>query len=112
MVLAEGGTAGPPTGHMVVVVRSKTIEGPRENSLHQPGRANGFARRVLVVQGVRYAVEAPDGTWFLVYRAYENGFYNLGRQTLLEPVEWTADGWFRATGVDVSALIESRMGRP
>ena len=28
MVLAEGGTAGPPTGHMIVAARSKTIEGP------------------------------------------------------------------------------------
>ncbi len=31
----------------------------------------------------------------MVYHAYENGFYNLGRQTLLEPIEWTGDGWFR-----------------
>lgn len=32
MVLAEGGTAGPPTSHMVIAARSKTIEGPWENS--------------------------------------------------------------------------------
>ena len=25
----------------------------------------------------------------------ENGHYNLGRQTLFEPVEWTRDGWFK-----------------
>jgi xylan 1,4-beta-xylosidase len=25
----------------------------------------------------------------------------LGRQALLEPIEWTADGWFRAAGGDV-----------
>ncbi len=36
MVLAEGGTAGPPTGHMIVAARSKTIEGPWENSPHNP----------------------------------------------------------------------------
>jgi len=28
MILAEGGTAGPPTSHMVVAARSKTIGGP------------------------------------------------------------------------------------
>jgi beta-xylosidase len=28
MVLAEGGTAGPPTGHMIVAARAKTLEGP------------------------------------------------------------------------------------
>lgn len=31
-VLAEGGTAGPPTSHMVIAARSKTIERPWENS--------------------------------------------------------------------------------
>ena len=36
MVLAEGGTAGPPTGHMIVAARSKTIEGPWENSPYNP----------------------------------------------------------------------------
>ena len=36
MVLAEGGTAGPPTSHMVIAARSKTIEGPWENSPVQP----------------------------------------------------------------------------
>ena len=29
---------------------------------------------------------------------FENGFRTLGRQALLEPVEWTADGWLRAKG--------------
>src|SRR5580698_7910575 len=34
----------------------------------------------------------------MIYHGYENGFRTLGRQTLLEPVEWTADGWFHAKG--------------
>jgi len=34
----------------------------------------------------------------MVYHGYENGFRTLGRQTLLEPIEWTSDGWFRAKG--------------
>ena len=28
MILAEGGTAGPPTGHMIVSARSRSIHGP------------------------------------------------------------------------------------
>ena len=36
MILAEGGTAGPPTGHMIVSARSKSIHGPWENSPHNP----------------------------------------------------------------------------
>ena len=38
----------------------------------------------------------------MVYHAYENGFRTLGRQTLLEPIEWTDDGWFRPKGGDLS----------
>ena len=110
MVLAEGGTAGPPTGHMVVAARSKTIEGPWENSPYNPVVRTVSRGEHWWSKGHGTLVEAPDGTWFLVYHAYENGFYNLGRQTLLEPVEWTADGWFRATGVDVSAPIRKPDG--
>ena len=38
----------------------------------------------------------------MLYHGYENSFWTLGRQTLLDPVEWTPDGWFRALGGDLS----------
>jgi beta-xylosidase len=41
----------------------------------------------------------------MVYHAYENGFYNLGRQTLLEPIEWLNDGWFRPAAADAAQPI-------
>jgi beta-xylosidase len=31
----------------------------------------------------------------VVYHAIQNAHRNLGRQTLMEPVEWTDDGWWR-----------------
>ena len=37
--------------------------------------------------------KGPRGDWWLVYHGYENGYRTLGRQVLLEPVEWTEDGW-------------------
>jgi beta-xylosidase len=40
-------------------------------------------------------VEAADGSWWMTAHGYENGFRGLGRQTLLLPIEWTNDGWFR-----------------
>ena len=103
MVLAEGGTAGPPTSHMVVVARSRSIEGPWENSPYNPIIRTTSRDEHWWSKGHATPVEGPDGRWYVVYHAYENGFYNLGRQTLLEPVEWTPDGWLRATGADVSA---------
>ncbi len=55
-------------------------------------------------------VEGPAGDWWMVYHGYENGFRTLGRQTLLEPMEWTADGWFRATGGDLSRPLPKPRG--
>ncbi len=40
-------------------------------------------------------IDDGRGGWYVVYHAYENGHRNLGRHTLIEPVEWTADGWFK-----------------
>jgi len=105
MVLAEGGTAGPPTGHMIVAARSKSIEGPWENSPHNPILRTQSAEERWWSKGHGTLVEGPAGDWFVVYHAYENGFYNLGRQTLLEPIEWTNDGWFRTTGAGADRLI-------
>lgn len=105
MVLAEGGTAGPPTGHMIVSARSKSIDGPWEHSPYNPVIRTWSARERWWSKGHGSLVEGPGGNWYIVYHAYENGFQTLGRQTLLEPVEWTADGWFRPTGFDVARPI-------
>ena len=55
-------------------------------------------------------VEGPAGDWWMVYHGYENGFWTLGRQTLLDPIEWTRDGWFRAKGGDLSKPIAKPRG--
>ena len=110
MVLAEGGTAGPPTGHMIVAARSKTIEGPWENSPHNPILRTQSKDERWWSKGHGTLVEDRAGKWWMVYHAYENGFYTLGRQTLLEPIEWTADGWFRAAGADPARPIAKPAG--
>jgi beta-xylosidase len=106
MVLAEGGTSGPPTSHMVIMARSKSLDGPWENSPYNPVVRTRSAAEKWWSRGHATLVEGPDGKqWYLVYHAYENGFYNLGRHTLLEPVEWTEDGWVKASGYDVARPI-------
>ena len=42
--------------------------------------------------------EDAKGKWWMVFHAYENGFYNKGRQTLMVPIEWTKDGWYKIPG--------------
>ncbi len=111
MVLAEGGTGGPATSHMVIMARSRSIDGPWENSPYNPVVRTQSAAEKWWSRGHATLVEGPDGEqWYLVYHAYENGYYNLGRQTLLEPVEWTEDGWIKAQGYDVSRPIPMPAG--
>lgn len=103
---AEGGTAGPPTSHMVVVARSKSIDGPWENSPYNPIIHTYDKADRWWSKGHGSLIDTPDGNWYIVYHAYENGYTGLGRQTLMEPVEMTEDGWFKAKeGVDIEKPI-------
>lgn len=113
MITAVGGTAGPPTGHMVIVARSKSIHGPWENDPANPLVRTQTAAEKWWSRGHATLVEGPGGDWWMVYHGYENGYWTLGRQTLLDPVEWTKDGWFRAKGGDLSQPIRKpSKGKP
>lgn len=94
-ISAQGGTAGPPTSHMVVVARSKSVHGPWENSPYNPIVHTYSANDNWWSKGHGTLIDDVNGNWWIVYHAYANGYHTLGRQTLLEPVEWTADGWYR-----------------
>jgi xylan 1,4-beta-xylosidase len=102
MFSGQGGTAGPPTSHMVVVARSRSIDGPWENCPKNPIVRTKSAAEPWWSRGHATPVQGPAGDWWLVYHGYENGLRTLGRQMLLEPIEWTADDWPRALGGDIS----------
>ncbi|HXG81642.1 MAG TPA: family 43 glycosylhydrolase, partial [Sphingomicrobium sp.] len=102
LITAVGGTSGPPTSHMVIAARSKSIHGPWEHCPHNPLVRTRSKGEPWWSRGHASLVEGPAGDWWMVYHGYENGFRTLGRQTLLEPIEWTSDGWFRAKGGDLS----------
>lgn len=92
---AEGGTAGPATSHMVVSARSKSPYGPWENSPYNPVVHTTSRAERWWSQGHGTLVDDIGGNWWILYHGYEKGFHTLGRQTLMLPVEWTPDGWFR-----------------
>ncbi|BDI33548.1 xylosidase/arabinosidase [Capsulimonas corticalis] len=96
LICAEGGTSGPPTSHMSVVARSRSPLGPWENSPHNPLIHTYSEDETWWSVGHGTLVDTPDGRWYFVYHGYRNGFKSLGRHTLLEPIEWTDDGWPRA----------------
>ena len=95
MTVAEGGTAGPATGHMVISARSKSPLGPWENSPYNPIiRAKSNTEKWWSV-GHSTIFEDASGKWWMIFHGYENGHYNMGRQTMLAPIEWTKDGWYK-----------------
>ena len=91
---AEGGTAGPPTSHMVVEARSKSIMGPWEHAPFNPLLRTLSRDERWWSKGHGSVVDTPDGRLFMVFHAYENGYQTLGRQTLLRELE-LKDGWLR-----------------
>ena len=93
LICAEGGTAGPPTSHMSVVARSTSPLGPWENSPHNPLIHTYSADEAWWSVGHGTLVSTPDDRWYFVYHGYRNGLQTLGRQVLMEPIEWTPDGW-------------------
>lgn len=111
MILAVGGTAGPPTGHMVIHARSKSIDGPWVNSPHNPIVRTESAAEKWWSRGHATLVEGPtEDDWYMMYHGYENGYHTLGRQTLLEPVKWTEDGWLLTKDYDMSQPIPKPKG--
>ncbi len=110
MILAAGGTAGPPTGHMVIAARSKSIDGPWEHHPRNPLVHTRSKAEKWWSRGHATLVEGPAGDWWSVYHGYENGFWTLGRQTLLAPVTWSADGWFDFGGGDLSKPLPKPRG--
>lgn len=115
LVSAVGGTAGPPTGHMVIVARSRSVDGPWENHPRNPiARTTDSGERwwsrghATLVPGPGSAAAADD--WWMISHGYENGYRTLGRQILLEPVRWTEDGWPEAAIRDPAAAIEAPHG--
>ncbi len=109
LVSAEGGTAGPPTSHMVVVARSKSALGPWENSPYNPLVHTYSADEAWWSKGHGTLIDDADGNWYIVYHAYRNGFHTLGRSTIIESVEWTKDGWPVLTEPDGAKWVNDGM---
>jgi len=111
LTVAEGGTAGPATSHMVVSARSRSPYGPWENSpynpiVHTDNRADRWWS-----QGHGTLVDDIKGHYWIMFHGYEQNFHTLGRQTLMLPVEWTSDKWFIVpAGVTSSADIHIPSG--
>ena len=107
LTVAQGGTAGPPTGHMIASSRSRTPYGPWEHSPYNPVVKTSDVSEKWASMGHGSLVDTPEGDWYIIFHAYDNQNRNMGRQVLMLPVEWTEDGWFRVPpGIDPAGRIK------
>ena len=93
LFLAEGGT-GP--GHRVSVARSKELMGNYEPCPYNPIMRQIDEKAAIQRCGHGKPVCTQNGEWYMVYlcgRKVEGSYSILGRETALDPVTWTADGW-------------------
>lgn len=93
LFLAEGGT-GP--GHRITVARSKTLMGNYEPCPYNPIMRQMDEKAAIQRAGHGKPVCTQNGEWYMVYlcgRMIGDGYSMLGRETALDPITWTADGW-------------------
>lgn len=89
---AEGGTGA---GHMITCARSRAIDGPYTpcpfNPILTAPREGGY----LAHAGHGKPVSLPDGRWAMPYLCVRDveGMTLMGRETAVDPLEWTPDGW-------------------
>lgn len=90
---AEGGT-GP--GHRITVSRSKELFGVYEPCPYNPIMRQEDPLAPIQRCGHGKPVMTPNGEWYMVYlcgRQIDGKYSMLGRETALDPITWTADGW-------------------
>ncbi len=96
LFLAEGGT-GP--GHRITVARSKELFGNYEPCPYNPIMRQQDEKAGIQRCGHGKPVCTQNGEWYMVYlcgrRLKREGqsFSILGRETALDPITWTLDGW-------------------
>lgn len=101
LLTAEGGTRWD---HAVTMARSKSLFGPYEVDPANPIVTSRY-NSDLPLQRAGHAdlVETSSGEWYMVHlcgRPLSSTVRkcNLGRETAIQKVEWTEDGWLRLVG--------------
>jgi len=97
LMVAEGGTGWE---HAVTVARSRQIEGPYETDPRGSMlTSQGSPRTALQKAGHGSLVQTQTGEWYLAHLCArpvcEHRRCVLGRETAIQRVEWTSEGWLR-----------------
>ncbi|WP_053228322.1 family 43 glycosylhydrolase [Spirochaeta cellobiosiphila] len=91
--VSEGGTG---RNHQIAVARSRNLLGPYENCPYNPILHQKDPDHPIQRSGHGKLLKAPDGRWFILYltgRMVDQQYSILGRESSLDEVTWTGDGW-------------------
>lgn len=93
-IVAEGGTG---YGHGINVARSTELFGEYEECPYNPVMRQTDPEKLIQRAGHGKLVEDTNGDWWAFYlcgRRNGGNYTTLGRETAVDPVTWTDDGWF------------------
>lgn len=92
LLISEGGTE---RSHMITMARSKEITGPYESCPSNPVLTNRSLGLSIEAVGHADMVQDQNGNWWAVCLGTRTFAYppkhNLGRETMLVPVDWSGD---------------------
>ncbi len=112
LFLAEGGT-GP--GHRITAARSRTLHGNYEPCPYNPIMYQQDDKAGIRRCGHGKPVMTQNGEWFMVYlcgRMVDGSYSILGRETAIDPITWTADGWPVVNNLDGPSALQIKPNLP
>jgi len=114
LMLAEGGTG---YNHSITMARARSITGPYElDPQPQVLTAKDDGSLELQKAGHGELVETPDGDWYLAHLASRpvgpERRCILGRETSIQKVVWSEDGWLRLAGGGTHPRVEVPVSLP
>lgn len=95
LLAAEGGTAGPPTGHMIVQARSKTLDGTWENAPTNPLLRTESRESQWWNLGHGSLVFGKNDEIYMFFHGYQKDYITLGRQSLVCQLELNEEKWLQ-----------------
>lgn len=119
LFLAEGGTGA---GHRISVARSRTLFGDYEPCPYNPIMRQEDAGAGIWRCGHGKPVQTAVGDWYMVYlcgrKLWRDGEEGpdicsmLGRETALDPIRWTEDGWPVVNELNGPSVLQKRPALP
>ena len=103
---AEGGTG---SGHRITVARSRELFGVYTPCPYNPIMRQNDPEAGIQRCGHGKPVRTKDGRWYMVYlcgRTLDGKYSILGRETALDPITWTPDGWPLVNGLKGPSVLQ------